>query len=168
MSEFNRTTRECSVNQLHSEIFQALKNYFKDKNLGILETEAALCCETISTKNRAGGLFSLMSPSIDSTIHTGMVLTSEWLIWVRSGDASGTVLSAANLKNISVSIYKSMFVNDTGLEIVGYIGDSKLVVRGYVGMGSEAATQKFCNEVKQAITRVNPPQKRNLPKWLGG
>jgi len=168
MSEFNRTTRECPVNQLHPEVFQALKNYFQEKDLGDLETEAVLCCETVSTKNRAGGLFSLLSPSVDTTIHTGVLLTSEWLIWARSGDTSGTMLSAASLKNISVNTYKSMFVNDTGLEIVGYIGDSKLVIRGYVGMGPEPATQKFCDEVKQAITRVNPPQKRNLPKWLGG
>ncbi len=168
MSEFNRTTRECPVNQLHPEVFQALKNYFQEKNLGDLETETVQCCETVSTKNRAGGLFSLLSPSVDATIHTGVLFTSEWLIWVRSGDTSGTLLSAANLKNISVSTYKSMFVNDTGLEIVGYIGDSKLVIRGYVGMGPEPATQKFCDEVKQAFTRVNPPQKRNLPKWLGG
>ena len=168
MSEFNRTTRECPVDQLRPEIFQALKNYFQEKDLGDLEAEAVLCCETVSTKNRTGGLFSLLSPSVDTTIHTGVLLTSDWLIWVRSGDKSGTLLSAANLKNISVSTYKSMFIDDAGLEIVGYIGDSKLVIRGYVGMGPEPATQKFCDEVKQAIIRLNPPKQTSRPKWLGG
>ncbi|MFN8384491.1 MAG: hypothetical protein U0V02_21315 [Anaerolineales bacterium] len=168
MSEFNRTTRECPVNQLHPEVFRELKNYFQEKNLGDLETETVSCCETVSTKNRSGGLFSLLSPSVDTTIHTGVVLTSQWLVWVRSGDKSGTLLSAANLNNISVSMYKSMFVNDTGLEIIGYIGDSKLVIRGYVGMGPEPATQKFCDEVKQAITTLNPPKPRTWPKWMGG
>ena len=168
MSEFNRTTRECSVNQLHPKVFQALKNYFQEKNLGDLETEAVLCCETVSTKNRSGGLFSLLSPSADTTIHTGIVLTSEWMVWVRSGDTSGILLSAANLNSIIVNTYKSMFVNDTGLEIIGYIGDSKLVVRGYVGMGPEPATQKFCDEVKQAIIKKNPPKPRTWPKWFGG
>ena len=168
MSEFNRTTRECPVDQLRPEIFQALKNYFQEKDLGDLEAEAVLCCETVSTKNRTGGLFSLLSPSVDTTIHTGALLTSEWLIWVRSGDKSGTLLSAANLKNISVSTYKSMFIDDAGLEIVGYIGDSKLVIRGYVGMGPEPATKKFCDEVAQAIIRKNPPKPRTWPKWFGG
>lgn len=168
MSEFNRTTRECPVNQLHPEVFSALKTYFQEKNLGDMETETVLCCETVSTKNRAGGLFSLLSPSVDTTIRTGIVLTSEWLVWARIGDNSGTLLSSANLNVIVVNTYKSMFVNDSGLEIIGYIGDSKLVVRGYVGMGSEPATQRFCDEVKQAIIKKNPPKPRTWPKWFGG
>ena len=168
MSEYDRTTRECSVNQLHPEVFHALKTYFHEKNLGSLETETVLCCETISTRKSASGLYSLLSPSVDTTIYTGVILTSERLIWVRSGDTSGTMLSAANLNHIIVNTYKSMFVNDSGLEIIGYIGDSKLVVKGYVGMGPEPATQKFCDEVKQAIIRINPPKQKNLPKWMGG
>ena len=168
MSEFNRTTRECPVSQLHPEVFRALKNYFQEKDLGDLETKAVLCCETLSTRKSAGGLFSLLSPSVDTAIHTGIILTSDWLVWVRSGDASGTLLSAANLNNIIVNTYKSMFVNDTGLEIIGYIGDSKLVVRGYVGMGPELAAQKFCDEVKQAIIKINPPKPKSQLKWFGG
>jgi len=168
MSEYNRTTRECSVNQLQPEVFHALKTYFHEKNLGDVEVETVLCCETISTKKHAGGLFSQLSPAVDTTIYTGAILTSEWLIWVRSGDTSGTMLSAANLNNIIVNTYKSMFVNDSGLEIIGYIGDSKLVVKGYVGMGPEPAMQKFCDEVKQAIIRINPPKQTSRPKWLGG
>lgn len=168
MSEYNRTTQECSVNQLHPQVFHALKTYFHEKNLGDVETEAVLCCETLSTRKNAGGLFSLLSPSADTTIHTGIVLTSEWLIWARNGDTSGILLSAAHLNNIIVNAYKSMFVNDTGLEIIGYIGDSKLVVKGYVGMGPEPAAQKFCDEVKQAVIKKNPPKPKNQPKWLGG
>ncbi len=168
MSEYNRTTRECSVNQLHPEVFRALRNYFQEKDLGDLETETVLCCETTSTKKSGGGLFSRFSTSVDETIYTGMVLTSEWLVWARSGDQSGVLLSAANLNVIVVNTYKSMFVNDSGLEIIGYIGDSKLVVRGYVGMGPEAAAQKFCDEVKQAVIKLNPPKQTSRPKWLGG
>lgn len=166
MSEYNRTTRECPVNQLHPEVFRALRNYFQEKDLGDLEVETVLCCETTSTK-KSGGLFSRFSTSVDETIYTGMVLTSEWLVWARSGDQSGVLLSSANLNVIVVNTYKSMFVNDSGLEIIGYIGDSKLVVRGYVGMGPEAAAQKFCEEVKQAVIKLNPPKQSSWPKWVG-
>lgn len=167
MSEYNRTTRECPANQLHPEVFSALKTYFHEKNLGDLETESVLCCETISTKKNSVGLFSILSPSVDTTIRTGIILTSEWLVWARIGDNSGTLLSSANLNVIVVNTYKSMFVHDTGLEIIGYIGDSKLVVKGYVGMGAEPAAQKFCDEVKQAIIKKNPPKPRTWPKWMG-
>jgi len=93
-----------------------------------------------------------------------MLFTSQWLIWVRSGDQSGTLLTAANLKEIQVKPYKSKLMKDTGLEISGYVGDSKNRVRGYVGMGSELSAQKFCEEVKKTIIKVKPPSKKGLPK----
>lgn len=168
MSDYNRTTRECPVRQLHPDVFLALRNYFQEKKLGDLETEAVSCCETISTKKNVDGLLSRLDSTADTTIHTGVLLTSDWLIWVRSGDKSGTVLSAATLNNIAVSTYKSMFVDDTGLEISGYIEGSKRAIQGYVGMGLEPAAQKFCDEVKQAITTISPPKKSIWPKWMGG
>lgn len=168
MSDYNRTTRECRVSQLNPRILQTLRKYFQEHNLGDLETETIMCCETISTKKQGGGLFSQLNSAADTTIHTGMLFTSQQLIWVRSGDKSGTLLSAADLNDISVSTYRSMFVNDAGLEINGYIGDSKIAARGYVGMGTEPAAQKFCDEVKQAIIKKNPPRQSPWPKWLGG
>jgi len=76
-------------------------------------------------------------------------------------------LTAANLKDLQVRAYTSMFAKDTGLEIFGYISDSKSNVWGYIGMGAEADAQNFCEEVRKAITQANPPTKKSLPKWLG-
>jgi hypothetical protein len=168
MSDYNRTTRECPVSQLHPEVLLALRNYFQEQKLGDLEAETALCCETISTKKNMGRLVAWLHGTEDTTILTGMLLTSQWLIWVRSGDQSGMSLSAANLNLISARPYTSLFVRDTGLEISGYLNGSKAPIRGYIAMGSEAAAQKFCDEVSQAITKLNPPKQRARPKWLGG
>jgi hypothetical protein len=168
MSDYNRTTRECPVSQLHPELLQAIQSYFQEHKLGDLEAETLMCCETISTKKNFGRLVSLLKGVGDKTIHTGMLLTSQWLIWVRRGDQSGTLLNAANLKEIQVRTYISILTKDTGLEIFGYIRDSKGQVRGYVGMGAELAAQKFYEEVKKAITNVNPPTPKSLPKWMGG
>jgi hypothetical protein len=168
MSDYNRTTRECSVSQLHPELRQAIQSYFQEHNLGDPEAETLMCCETISTRKSSSGLVSLLKGAGDTTIHMGMLLTSEWLIWVWRGDQPGTVLNAANLKEIQARTYQSFLTKDTGLEILGYIRDSKSPVRGHVGMGAELAAQKFCEEVEKEISKVNPPPKKSLPKWLGG
>ena len=169
MSDYNRTTRECSVNQLHPELRQAIRNYFQERELGNLEAETLMCCETISEKKSFGSLGSLLKGVQETTIHMGMLLTSQWLIWVRKGDQSGVILNVANLKEIQVRDYASLFAPDTGLEILGYIGDAKQQARGYIGMGTEAAAQKFCEEVQKAIVAANPPPPpRKLPKRLGG
>ena len=162
MSDYIRTTRECPVSQLHPALLQAVKNYFQEHKLGALEAETLMCCETISKKKSARKIASWLNGNSDTIIYTGMLLTSQWLIWVHHGDQSGTLLNAANLKLIRAEFYSSLFPKDVGLEIVGYIGDAKDRVRGYIGMGEDLVTQKFCEEVKRAITKANPPTKKRF------
>jgi hypothetical protein len=166
MSEYNRTTRECSVSQLHPELLRAIRNYYQEHNLGILETEALMCCETISKKKNASKLVSWLDDKSDTTIYTGMLLTSQWLIWVHHGDQSGTLLNAADLREIQAEYQTSPLTKDAGLKIVGYIADAKDRVQGRIGMGSDPAAQKFCMEVKQAIIKVNPPVKKGISRWF--
>jgi hypothetical protein len=168
MSDYNRTTRECPVSQLHPDLLRAVQSYFQDHQLGDLETETLLCCETISTKKEFNGLTSMLKSELETTIRTGMILTSQQLIWVRKGDQSTARLTAANLREIQARAYTSLFPKDTGLEILGYIGESNSNVRGYIGMGPEPAAQKFCEEVKKAISIINPEIQRRFPKWMGG
>ncbi len=157
MSDYNRTTRECSVSQLHAELRQAIQNYFTEHRLGSLEAETLMCCETISEKKSINKLVSWLNGKSDATIYTGMLLTSEWLIWVHHGDQSGTRLNAANLKLIHAEFYNSRIPKDAGLQISGFPVGAKEGIRGQIGMGPEMATQKCCEEVIKAIAKANPP-----------
>ena len=164
MSEYIRTARECSVSQLQPELLQAIRRYFQGHDLGDLQTETLLCCEILSRKKRVGALASWPSSKPDTTIYTGMLLTSQWLIWVHHGDQSGTRLNAANLNKIGAQFKPPVFLKDAGLEIVGYIGDENARVRGYVAMGTDVAAQKFCEEVQKAIIKANPRTPKNIFK----
>lgn len=165
MSEYIRTTRECSVDQLHPELLQAIQNYFQERQLGDLESDALLCCETISRKENTGTLAYLLSGNPDTTIYMGMVLTSQFLLWVHHGDRSGIRLNAAKLSEIRAEFHTSLFTKAVGLDIVGYISDARSRVRGYIAMGPEPAAQKFCEEVKLATIKANPPATRKLFGW---
>jgi len=168
MSDYNRTTRECFVSQLQPELRQAIKNYFREQDLGNPDTETLLCCETVSTRKSSSWLGTLLNGGEDATIYTAMLFTPEWLIWVRKGDASNTVLNAANLKEIQVKTYLSLLNKDNGLEVGGYTKDSKGSVRGYVGLGPELAAQKFCEEIEKAVAKVKPPAAKPFSRWFGG
>ena len=168
MSEYIRTTRECSVRELRPELLEAIQNYFLEHRLGVLEAEALMCCETVSKKKSSGRLASWLSGQLDTLIYTGMLLTSEWLIWVHHGDRSGILVNAADLKQIRAGFYNSSLTKDTGLKIAGYIGEAQERVRGYIGMGTDPATRKFCEKVEQAVDKVKPPAKKGLFKWLTG
>ena len=166
MSNYQRTTRECSVRQLHPELRQAVQSYFQEHDLGDPETESLMCCETISEKKKVSKLDSWLGEP-DTTVHMGMLFTSELLIWVRRGKKSGTILNVANLNAIQVKAYQSILTKETGLEIFGLISSSKGLVNGFIGMGEEEAAQKFCEAVQKAIPKVDPPARKGLlSQWL--
>jgi hypothetical protein len=168
MSDYNRTTRECHVSQLHPELRKALLDFFTEHDLGDPAAETIACYETTSEKKDTGKPVAWLNDRSDTTAHTAMVLTPAWLIWVRHGDRSGMHLTAANLKDIQVKVHTSMLTKDPGLEVIGYVQGSKGWMRGYIGMEAEWIAQKFCDQVRQAIDKVKPPAKKRFPWQWGG
>lgn len=167
MSDYSRTTRECAVSELRPELRQVIQGYFQEHELGDPETEALACCETTAQKKNTGRLQAWLQGELDTTVYTAMLLTPQWLIWVRSGDRSGIGLTAAQLTMIQARPYRSFITRDTGIEISGYVGDAAKRTRGYIGTGDDPAAQKFCEAVQQEIAKVTPPRK-GLFSWLGG
>ena len=165
MSDYIRRTRECSLGQLRPELVRAIREYAQNHHeLGNVEVEVLMCCETTSEKKSAGALAALLGDDPDTLLYTGMLVTPQWLIWARHGDQSGVTVSSAKLHDVQVRAFASRLLQDTGIEVSGYIGDSKGRVRGYIGMGPEPAAQKFCEQVQKAIDQVKPkPAKKS--RW---
>lgn len=167
MSDYIRSTRECTFEQLRPELRRAILEHARTLEIGSLADNILGCCETKSEK-KPGGFFSgWFESGADQTIHTGALFTAEWLVWARSGDVSGTHVTSARLADIQVKPYTALLLRDNGLEVFGYVGDAKRRVRGYIGMGPEPAAQAFCQGVQQAAEKINPPNKK-LPSWMGG
>lgn len=168
MSDYNRTTRECPVGQLRPELFLAVRKHFQEHKLGNWETETLLCYETTSAQKNTNKLISWLNDGLDTTVYTGLLLTSEWLIWVRSGDRSGIQLASADLKELAVRVYTSLLTRDTGLEVTGHIEGTKGIIRGGIALESMSVAQEICDAVNQAIIKVNPPAPKSLSRWWGG
>ena len=168
MGDYTRSTRECSVSQVRPELHRALEDYFQKNSLGDIEAETILCCETVSEKKAGGWLATLTGSKDEPVVYTAMLLTPTHLIWARGGQQPSINVNTADLRFIHVKSYSSLFIKDTGLEISGLLGDSKGMTLGYLGMGPEPITQKFCDEVRQAIDKVNPPSPSKWPAWMSG
>ena len=167
MSDYIRTTRECSATELQPELLKAIQDYFQEHTVGNLQSDVIMCCETVSRKKNAGKTPSWMDDRPDTTTYTGMVLTSKWFIWAHHGDHTGTQVHAASLNEIQAEFYTPMFSKDGGLRIAGFVGEENTRIRGIIGMGNDPDALKFCEEVQQAILKANPPTQRNIFKWLG-
>jgi hypothetical protein len=160
MSDYTRSTRECTFDQLRPDLRRAILEFARMGEIGSLPDSILGCCETKSEK-KAGGFFSgWFESGADHIIYTGALFTAEWLVWARSGDLSGTHVTAARLADIQVKPFASLLVRDNGLEVFGYVGDSKSRIRGYIGMGPEPAAQAFCQAAQQAAEKINPPNKK--------
>jgi hypothetical protein len=169
MSDYTRTTRDCPLSQIPPESRQAIQEYFRENGLGDPEKETLMCCETKSERKSASKWVTWLEGEQDKLVHTWLLLTAKWLIWVRLGDQTGMVLKAADLNMIRVKEYKSILNKDTGLDIYGYIGESKNRVRGYIGMGAEPVAQEFREQVQSAIDELKPAsKKRGWFRWFKG
>lgn len=168
MSDYVRTTRECTVYELHPELVHAIEIYFQEHRVGNFQSDILMCCETVSRKKKAGKSVSWLDGRPDTIIYMGMLLTSQSLIWVHHGDQSGTRVNMASLNEIQVDFYTSLLTNDAGLRIVGFVGEENTHLHGYIGMGKGPDAQKFCEEVKQAINKANPSATKDIFTWLSG
>ncbi len=152
MGDYTRVTRECTLAGLRPEWTAAIRKYIEKHELGDLEADILICCETTSTKKKKG--FFGGNPEV---ILTGMLVTSKWLVWATGMENESIGVLAAKLRDIQAQDYeKSDFYRlmpDTGLNINGL-----LVAEGsgsaFIGLGPEAAGQKFCAVLRDALEKV--------------
>ena len=147
MGEYIRSTRACSFEQLRPELVSAIREYVADRKLGDIEPDILMCCETTSEKLKKGFFRSLMGGDPDPIHYIGALVTPIWLIWARSGPKSGTVVLSARLKDVQVKDFESDLIQDTGLEVFGFVGNSTERMHVFIGLGQEPPAQKFAETV---------------------
>ena len=159
MSNYNRSTRLCTFEELQPGLQQAIRDYFFNHELTDLEGQILICSETVSERQKVSKLATLLGEDRDQVYYTAAFLTPDWLVWGRIGDHSIARVAAARLKDIHVKPVTSILPKDTGIGIEGFVDGSFSKVRGYIGLGLEPAAEKFWKEVENAVHTANPPRR---------
>jgi hypothetical protein len=94
-------------------------------------------------KAKRVGIFKSLFGNSKAIQHTGILLTSEWLIWATTDGKGGAASIAARLSEIRVKDYASSLIEDCGLEIFGFVNQSPKRVQAFVGLGREPAAEKL-------------------------
>ncbi len=151
MGDYQRSTQELTFEMLALEIKAALTNYIEKYNLGSILNDILIAVQTVSEKTKKG-LFAGPGPKHLVTIS---LLTPKWLFIVTQEDQKPLSVRTARLAEVVVSDYeKSPFyarLPDTGVEIVGPFTDSPERATLFIGLGKDAAGEKFRARLIEAV-----------------
>ena len=156
MGDYQRSTRECPFSQLRPEISAAIRAHAQQHELGDVEREAVLCCETANEKTKKSGLLSRLAGGDPDPVHyVGVVLTPRHLIWARSGAKYSMAVMSARLGDVEMEDYENTpayrLVPDSGLEVLGVFTGGIERAQAFIGFGPEPAAENVKSRLKEAI-----------------
>jgi hypothetical protein len=141
MSEWKRSTRELSFDQLPAEMQTEINRHIELYNLGDILSDALICIHSSATKAKAG-LFGAAE-----TNQMGVVLTPRWLVWVITGTKTPASALSALLQDIVVQDYAetpfAKMVPDSGVQVSGKFTDVSESASAFIGLEENEAGSKF-------------------------
>lgn len=150
MSDYQRTTRICTINDLPPSLASALAQRAQDLGLKDLNQQILLCAETTSVKTKRTGLIARwLGGDPDKSHITGILVTPNYLIWGHVGEKRGTAVLAAKWSEVDVTPFASTLVADTGLEVSGFISGFNEKAQAFIGLGEGAAAEQLRQRLAQ-------------------
>jgi len=167
MSAYHRVTRQCALGELRSELLRAVRDHARQVGAGELDDDVEICCETRSEISDPGRVASWLVGDPDQVHYSAVILTSNWLVWARSGAKTEAVAASAQLNSLRVTVRASPHSQEIEMEVAGIFGNSQRQIRGLLAFGAEPAAQKICDKVVAAAERMNPRPKRKPLRIFG-
>lgn len=150
MSEWKRSTREVSFDQLPVPMKTEMQKHIELYNLGDILSDALMCIQTDSEKAKKG-LFGSAE-----LVQQGAVVTPRWLVWVVSGTKTPEPAAlSALLTDIVIQDYAdtefAKLVPDSGIQINGKFTDVSENASAFIGLQENDAGRKFKETVIKAV-----------------
>jgi len=154
MADYLRTTRTCTLKEMHPELAQAIQGYLERFPLDSTELAASLCWETVSTKEKKG-LFG----GKKEVVWVGILLTSRNLIWVAGKENERFAVLSMKLRDIQAEEYENSFMYkrlpDSGINVLN-LPTSEGHGLAFIPLGPEPAAQHFRDALFEAIRKAQP------------
>jgi len=155
MGDWNRVSKECTLENLKPENMAAIRKHIETYNLGSILDDYLLCIETTSEKKKKG----LFGGGGDSQVIVSAIVTPRWLIWAVAGNKSGIgTLSTQHSDAVVTDYAKSDFykmVPDNGVQVTAtftgtFAGSPTEKGTMFIPFGDEPVTQNFKETVIRA------------------
>lgn len=153
MREYKRTTRECRFDDLPPQVVQAFRKHTEKNELENLEADILICCETASERLKQGFFGRLLGGS-NYAQNTTILLTPERIIWCITDTKGVSSVLSARFSEIEVRDFQSDLIEDSGLDISGFINDSAERGSVFIALGAEEAAEKLRRMAKDACRKA--------------
>ena len=122
-------------------------------NLDDGKSSHLICCEITSTRKKTG-LFA----NGDETKITGMLVTTQLLVWTNGKKRGKLAVTSALLRNIDAHDFENSVryqVNpDSGINITGRYTDVTRQGQAFIELGTDSAGEKFRQVLQHAIQKA--------------
>jgi len=149
MSDWKRSTREVTFDQLPTDLKTEIQKHIELYNLGDILSDTLICIQTDSEKAKKG-LFGSAE-----VVHQGVVLTPCWLLWAVSGTKTPAAALSALLSDIVVQDYANTpfakMIPDSGIEVSGKLTDVADNGSAFISLEDNAVAKKFTKTVIEAV-----------------
>jgi hypothetical protein len=153
MGEYQRVTRECTLDSMRPELTSAIKEHIERYELEGVTENVLFCCETISTKEKKG----LLGRKTETEV-VGVILTPKWLIWAGGKENEKAGVLSSRLHDLRVQDYEKtslyQMIEDTGVNVDGFRTGQAGSGSVFIGLGKEPAAEKFRKMLKEAVAQV--------------
>jgi hypothetical protein len=168
MSNYRRTTRECTIEELRPELAEAVRTYAQRQGWNNLEAEVLACCETTAERISTNRLDALLSGNVDAITYLALIATPQRLIWAYSSNArTGAGVASAQYKEMRLKIFRPKHTQDIAVDVYAHMDGTREKAGGRLMLDSGTAAQKFCKEVMRATDHLYPPEvEKPRRKWF--
>jgi len=135
------------------ELSSAIRKHIEIYNLGDVESALLICCETTSTTKKTG----LFASGSETTV-TGMLVTTQLLVWTNGKKKDNPTVRSAWLHNIDAHNFENTAMHqvnpDSGMNITGRYTDVTKQGQAFIGLGTDPAGEKFRQVLQHAIQKA--------------
>ena len=169
MSHYQRTTRECTLAELHPELAEAIRNYAQRQQWDNLEAEVVGCCETTTERTSANRLDAWLSSGAATISHLALIATPHRLIWAYSSERVRAGAASAQYKEMRLKIFTPKTTAGIAVDIYGRMDGTGEKTGGRFMLDGSSAAREFCEQVQRATAPLRQPaeEKPRRRRWFG-
>ena len=157
MSEWNRSTRKISLEEIRPALTEKIQEHLERFNLGSILDDYTICVETVSVKKKKG-LFGRGGGQQTAQI---VILTPTWLVISVESEKPGSAATlSVKLEDAFAEDYAETphykLIADNGIQVtgeftgrVGMQGENRIMY--FLGLGEEPAAREFKELLFQGI-----------------